>query len=379
MCENLTMNSEWGPIAERIRLARTGSQHTQDDVARALGVDRTSVVRMEAGQRKINAVELAEMANLFDVPVTYLLAPLDPVGAVVSRRGPMLEDPSAAARDEWRQDVDLETHARDVAMLAGLGLIGDPELRLSDPTPIPGSKAEAELLARSVRQALDLPVGPLPDLAGVCERWGLYLLVIDRDTDGASTLLDAPPGVGAAVIGGRPDPGRRRATAAHELGHHLFGDAYSSDVRVSVDADDRERVIDWFARALLLPTADVRQAWPAGADEDTEWHALVRLAGSYRVSWTLAVQTAREAKLINSATSCSFLARRPVRGDFLAQFGTTPNEDLVTGTTGPAWKQAVLTAHSNADITGGRALVLLHGAISSLEDLPTKTTDEDGW
>jgi len=372
------MDSEWGLIAERIRLARTGSQHTQDEVARALGVDRTSVVRMEAGQRKINAVELAEMANLFDVPITYLLSPLDPVGAVVSRRSAVLEDPSAAARDEWRQDVDLENHARDVTMLGKLGLIGEPELRLPA-AATPANRTEAESLATSVRQALGLPAGALPELADVSERWGLYLLVVDRDADGASMLLDSPPGVGAAVIGGRTDPGRRRSTAAHELAHHLFGDAYSSDVRVSINAEDREQVIDWFARALLLPTADLRQQWPEGADEDAQWHTLVRIAGAYRVSWSLAVQTARDAGVIDAAATSSFVARRPVRGDFLAQLGTAPSEDLRTGTTGPAWKQAVLAAHEGSWITGGRALTLLHGAIPSLDDLPATTMDEGAW
>jgi hypothetical protein len=64
--------------------------------------------------------------------------------------------------------------------------------------------------------------GPLDDLVDFCAEWGRYLLVVDRDGDGASAQVDDVPGIGAAVVGGRADPGRRRFTAAHELGHHIL-------------------------------------------------------------------------------------------------------------------------------------------------------------
>ena len=357
----------WSAIGERVRTARTGTRRTQDEVADALSIDRSSVVRIEAGQRKVSALELAAMAELFELPLSYFLSPH--ADAVVSRRSAVADDLDEAARAAWRLDVDLEDHASSIRWLIERGLIDVPEIRMAAATPT--DVAEAEALAREARGRLGVD-GPLPALADVCERFGLYLLVVDRDADGASMLLDELDGVGAAVIGGQADPGRRRTTAAHELGHHLFGDAYSSDVGVS--ADDRERVIDAFARELLLPAVALRLDWPTDADQ--HWAALVRVAGTYRVSWSLVVQRAYDLGLVDAVEKRSLDAGVPVRGDFLAQLGSAPIEDLAVGTTGAAWKRAVLAAYGRSLITGVRALELLHGAARGPEDLPSRCADD---
>ncbi|MEV6611381.1 XRE family transcriptional regulator [Kutzneria sp. NPDC051319] len=357
----------WSTIGDRVRTARTGTRRTQDEVADALRIDRSSVVRLEAGQRKVSALELAALAELFDVPLSYFLSPH--ADAVVSRRSAVAENLDEAARAVWRLDVDLEDHASSIRWLIGRELIEAPEIRMTAATPT--DVVEAEALAREARARLGVD-GPLPALADVCERFGLYLLVVDRDADGASMLLDEVDGLGAAVIGGQADPGRRRSTAAHELGHHLFGDAYSSDVGISTD--DRERVIDAFAREFLLPASALRHDWPVNPDQ--HWTALVRLAGTFRVSWKLAVLRACDLGLIDTAERQALDARTPVLGDFLAQLGTEPVRDLPVGATGAVWKRAVLAAYRRSLITGVRALQLLHGAAHGPEDLPSRCEDD---
>ncbi|QUQ71980.1 hypothetical protein [Kutzneria sp. CA-103260] len=245
--------------------------------------------------------------------------------------------------------ADLKDHASSVHWLVEHGLIGAPEIHMAAAPPT--GVAEAEALAREARAQLEID-GPLPALADVCERFGLYLLVVDHAADGASMTLD---GVGAAVIGGQADPGHRRSAAARELGRHLFGDAHN---------------VDAFAAALLLPASALRQEWPG--DPSRRRPALVRVAGTYRVSWNLAVQRAGDLGLIDAVEQQSLAATPPVVGDFLAQLGTVPVEDLTVGTTGAAWKRAVLAAYGNSLITGTRALELLHGAVDGLEDLPSR-------
>lgn len=364
----------WAGIGERIRAARTASRHTQDELATALNIDRSSVVRIEAGHRKVSALELAALADLLDVPMEYFLRAGAP--AVTSRRQALSDDPDEATRAVWRLDIDLQTHAANVAWLADHDLLTTPELRLAPGTPTPTNRSDAEKLAIEVRDRLGLSAGPLPSLAAVCERWGLYPLVVDRDADGATMLVDTPADLGAAVIGGQADPGRRRTTAAHELGHHLFGDAYSSDVGVSIDRNEREQVIDSFAWALLLPEADFRQAWQRCHERTSDlWRTLVWIAGRYRVSWGVVVQRARGADLISGETARTYAARRPVRGDFLAELGTAPEEDLTIGSAGPKWTRAVLAAYQDALITGRRAMELLPGAVRRPEDLPSRAED----
>ncbi|MCK2240768.1 MULTISPECIES: ImmA/IrrE family metallo-endopeptidase [unclassified Crossiella] len=366
----------WAGIGERVRMARAGARRTQDEVAAVLEVDRFSVGRMESGQRKVSALELARLAEFFEVPMGYFLGEEAP--AVVSRRTALSEEADEAARMAWRLDVDLEAHAADVRLLAQEGFLGAPALLLPAAVTCPADLAAAESYAATVRGLMGQSSGPLGPLTEVCERWGLYLLVVDRDADGASTLIEEFPGVGAAVIGGQAPPGRRRATAAHELGHHLLGDAYSSDVGVSIMRSDRERLIDAFACALLLPGADVAGHWAKAdpTESDWQWRTLVRVAGSYRVSWSVAVQRARDLGLLDSAEARMLVAHRPVFGDFLAQLGAPPEEDLTLGDTGPNWRRAVLAAYSDSLITGKRAIELLHGAITRLDELPSIPEDD---
>lgn len=46
----------------------------------------------------------------------------------------------------------------------------------------------------------------------------------EEGRDGAYVAVDK---WGVALINGSVDPGRRRFNLAHELGHHLFADAYA--------------------------------------------------------------------------------------------------------------------------------------------------------
>lgn len=339
-------------------------------MASHLGVDRTAVMRIESGARKLSALEMGALAELFDVPLGYFV--MAPPAVVVSRRGPDLDEPDEAARQIWRLDVDLDSHARDVTWFAQEGLLPRPET--PDWTvkgPLDPNSAKGH--ARSMRRRVNRETGALDDLNDFCAQWGLYLLVVDRDADGASLQVEDHPGIGAAVIGGRVDPGRRRFTAAHELGHHILQDPYSNDVGLAVSMDSREVLINAFAQELLLPEADVREQVSRGVDR---WSAMVRLAASYRVSWSVVVRSAAALELVDISEAQQLRAKPPVHGDFLAVLGSAPEPDLQVGATPAQWKKAVLSAYTQARITGDRALELLHGVVTSAEDLPVR--DESG-
>jgi Zn-dependent peptidase ImmA (M78 family)/transcriptional regulator with XRE-family HTH domain len=333
-------------------------------VATRLEVDRTAIMRIESGARKVSALELGVLAELFDVPLGYFLS--SPPAAVVSRRRPEPDAPDEAARQVWRLDVDLDSHARDVEWFAQRGLLPAPE-RPGWETAELRDNADAKRCARLVRSHVGKEEGPLDDLIEFCARWGLYLLVVDRDADGANMQVEGHPGIGAAVIGGRVDPGRRRFTAAHELGHHIVQDPYSSDVGLTVSQDEREQLINTFAQELLLPERDIRELL-SGTDD--RWVSLVRLAATYRVSWTMAVRSAADHGLVNDVEAQRLRSKPPVRGDFLAVVGKSPQPALHIGATAATWKKSVLDAYKKSLITGKRALELLHGAVDSTDELP---------
>lgn len=60
-------------IASRIREARRMSGLSQGQVAKMLGLQRPSVTEIESGNRAVAAEELAKIAEIFDVSVSWLL------------------------------------------------------------------------------------------------------------------------------------------------------------------------------------------------------------------------------------------------------------------------------------------------------------------
>lgn len=60
-------------VAHRLRSARETLGLTQEDVASALGIPRTSVIAMEAGKRNVTALEIRRLARLYQREVEWLL------------------------------------------------------------------------------------------------------------------------------------------------------------------------------------------------------------------------------------------------------------------------------------------------------------------
>ena len=60
-------------LYERIKEARTELHLSQDYVAKFLGVNRTAIVEIESGKRKVSADELGKLSELFQIPADELL------------------------------------------------------------------------------------------------------------------------------------------------------------------------------------------------------------------------------------------------------------------------------------------------------------------
>ncbi|WP_331692149.1 helix-turn-helix transcriptional regulator [Pandoraea sputorum] len=60
-------------LAQRLREAREYVGLSQEDVAVTLGISRPAVTNIEAGVRKVEAVELDKLSQLYGQTVAYLL------------------------------------------------------------------------------------------------------------------------------------------------------------------------------------------------------------------------------------------------------------------------------------------------------------------
>jgi transcriptional regulator with XRE-family HTH domain/Zn-dependent peptidase ImmA (M78 family) len=354
-------DSDWTTVGEQIRQARLGAGMSQAELATRVRLDRTMVAKIEAGARRVDALELIRIATTLDVPIDYLLQRRP---AVISHRAELLADDNDTdvARRSQRLDIELSAWLGDVRQMIDAGT-----LRPHAPMRYEGrveSEADARVAAGWLRQVHGVGDAPIQTLMDFSERSGQYVLVSNLPGDGAS-LIDGDLAV--AVISSKGDPGRRRATAAHELGHLVLGDEYSSDLAVHLSRADREAFISAFAAELLLPVA----AFPVRSEAGSIREDLIGLAARYRTSWSLALRQAGLAGWLDSGARRRLSQAAPTQAEFMDAVGWSPQPDLNTVRVPPGYSHAVMEAWRQDLVTSSRAVELLHGQIGP-EDLPSR-------
>jgi transcriptional regulator with XRE-family HTH domain/Zn-dependent peptidase ImmA (M78 family) len=363
---NMTEDDEWRTIGERLRRTRLIAGLSQADLGKQVGLDRTMVAKIEAGTRRIGALELTQISRALRVPVGYLLEPLPPV---LSRRGSIVDEDfdSDIAQESGRLEIVLTTWLGDLRQLMGLGTLR-PQPLLVSKRPA-DSEGAARDIALWVREVLGCRSDPIDSLVELCERAGQFVLVTEVPGEGAS-VIDGD--LAAAVVSLSGDPGRRRATAAHELGHLVVGDEYSNDLGVHASRAEREEVIDAFAAELLLPSQVLTSTGTGGISRSQ----LVGLAARYRVSWSLALRQAAHAGVLDSDSQRAMARIRPTRSEFLDALGWAPQPDLASIRVPPHYAHAVMEALQRSAITPSRAVELMRGQVS-LADLPADDEADD--
>jgi transcriptional regulator with XRE-family HTH domain len=366
MCDYRTMGSdaEWTDVGERLRVARLAAGLTQEELGAKTALDRTMIVKIESGHRRIDAMELIRLSSALQVPVDFLLRPTPLV--LSHRTSAMTGDvETEVARESGRLDLALVAWLHDVQQMVELGVLQPGPLLTAN--AVVDSEAAAKELALWVREQLDAGSEPINSLVELCERAGQYILVADVPGEGSS-VVDG--GIAVAVVSRRGDPGRRRATAAHELGHLVIGDEYSSDLGVHASRGEREGLLDAFAAELLLPSRVLTHE--RGTSEFITRDQLIGLAARYRTSWSLAIRQAAQAGVLSGQARRDWGRSSPTRSEFLEALGWAPQPDLEAVRVPPHYADAVMAAWRNGALTAARAVELLHGQISE-SDLPAGT------
>ncbi len=315
--------------------------------------------------RSISATELVRLAQTLEMRVEWFFE--DAPQAVLSRR-------NAAEPGAPSPSVDLFTEriAREVEFLQRLG-----ELELAETPAIafPKTSDETEQAAAKTRRQLgydhEEPATALDtrasDLGLLAFSWEFG----KHGADGASILLARG---GVAVVNGSYQTGRRRLTLAHELGHYVVGDEYSTDWRVAeTSAARREGRIDQFARALLLPAVALRSRWRGG--DDTRVDA-VRLASEYRVDMSTLARRLQELEIASPQELAVVRATRTRQSDKV-ELGLIVANELSPPSLPDLYVKAVLNLYRREEISAARALGLLLDTWQEddLPDLPPLPVD----
>lgn len=351
-------------MGERVRESRLAAGMSQAELANAVGLERTKIAKIESGGRQIDALELAKLASSLQVPMGHFLRERPPV---LSRRTSLVDDTdSAVSRDSYRLEAKLVAWLDDVRQMVTLGLLNPGKTLVYDGV-VTDAKGAREA-ALWLRERNELGQEPIRTLMAECERAGQYVLVSDLPGDGAS-LVDGDLGV--SVVSRLADPGRRRATAAHELGHLVLGDEYSADLGVSTSREERERVIDAFAAEFLLPSGVLERVVTGDLRGE-----LIRLSAVFRTSWSLTVRQAGYVGLLDGDRLTKWFSEAPTRAELRDAVGWDPQPDLEGVRVPPSYAHAVMQALRQNFVTPTRAVELMHGEIG-IDDLPGPETSSE--
>lgn len=359
---------DWIDIGARLRQARLAAGLSQEELGSAIGLERTMIVKAESGGRRLDALELARIAATLRLPIAHFLTPAPPV---LSRRASFTEDiDTDADRNTYKLEAELASWLRDLRQLIDLGLLHQaPPLHYPRPVATDDDARDAAIWLRAELGAGSKPLGPLIQL---CEQAGQLLLVTDVPGEGASVLDED---LAVAIVSLQSEPGRRRATAAHELGHLIIGDEYSTDLGIHSSRDEREGAVDAFAAELLVPAATVREAVSGSGFKtlDDIRTGLVKVAAVYRASWSLVLRQAIHAEAIDERQPLA--SRAPTRAELMDAVGWTPAPDLYDVRVPPSVASAVMAGVRQGLITPQRATEISRGQISA-SDLDGLSGDE---
>lgn len=304
-------------IGERLRIARTASGKTQDDVASAIGVSRPTLVSIEKGQRKVRAEELDKLTALYGVSVNNILA-----------RDAVHIDLQARFRKIGSEDTDTRDcitllnrlSSASVELERMLGIEFAPSYPPEQPI-MPGNiDQQAEEAALSLRHRLGVGLSPIADIISLLEHELSIRVFVRGLPSKVSGLFAYHPAVGACVLLNAKHPWERRAmSAAHETAHFLTTrsvvDVLNEDAETS-SAEERFAVA--FSLSLMMPAAALRQRFRAMVEADNKFtpRHIALLAHAFYVSPEAMCRQLEQIGLLPKGTFDS-LRQRGFNADFV--------------------------------------------------------------
>lgn len=250
-------------LGRRIRMAREACGMTQQEVAERIGVSRSALGQIEAGNRAVSSLELDQLAHQFGRDIRAFLAEdfleEDPL-AVLFRSDGEASAVQAEVRARLRGYVALARERTNLERLLGVDRhIGPPAIALPTPRSPWEAAEQGRTVAEAERRRLSLGLGPLPDIGALLESQGVRtaLLALPDDVSGL-TLSNRELGTFVVVNSGHPYV-RRRFSFAHEYAHVVADRERSGLIsRRAMHQDLIETRANVFAANFLMPEPSVR-------------------------------------------------------------------------------------------------------------------------
>ena len=253
-------------LGRRLRAAREARGHSQQAIAGALGLPRTAITQMEAGNRSVMTLELTKLAELYLYPVSHFLQETaqeenDDVLLALLRVAPGLEtDP--AIHDEVARCVRLCREGVSLERVLGKSSrSGPPKYEVRVPRSSWEAVAQGEQTAAQERQRLGIGYAPIADVSELIASQGIWASGVGLPAAMSGVFL-CHPSIGFSILVNSSHPrGRKRFSYAHEYAHALLDRERS--VAISNTGNSLqvvERRANAFAAAFLMPRNGVYEA-----------------------------------------------------------------------------------------------------------------------
>lgn len=257
------MNIDQQILASRLKDARTIANLTQEQAANALGLARTALVQLEAGNRAVSTLELAQLAQLYGRPIAsfFEAAPLsEEIDAQVALfRAAQVEGQDMPWQAEvsrylgiCRAGVELEH------LLERPPHVGPPSYDLPQPRNVMDAVEQGAFVAEQERRRLAMGHNPIPDMSDLINCQNIWASGAELP-DEMSGLFLQHSSIGLFILVNFSHPrARKRFSYAHEYAHALLDRQFAATVSMEADRKKLTEVrANAFAAAFLLPRTGV--------------------------------------------------------------------------------------------------------------------------
>ena len=247
-------------LGRRLRSAREARGLSQQAVADALGLPRTAVTGLEAGNRSVSTLELTKLSEVYLRPVGDFLhegtrEEDEDVLVALHRVVPGLE----ATDEQVARCVNLCREGVRLGDLLGAEpRSGPPSYEVRVPRTSGEAVTQGDRTAEQERRRLSIGHAPISDISELIASQGIWASGVPLP-DEMSGLFLRHPSIGLAILVNSSHPrGRKRFSYAHEYAHALL----DRDRNIVVSSTDNssemvERRANAFAATFLMPGSGV--------------------------------------------------------------------------------------------------------------------------
>lgn len=229
-----------------LTLARESRGLTQGELARRMGVSQGKVSKYESGILSISQEDLKDFSKVLDYPVDFFFQQ-DPIRGAGSSCLYHRKRQSMPIQELRRIQAEINVIRLQVSrLLRGAEIETENKFYRMD---IDDYENSPEEVARLVRRAWGLPVGPVNNLVAAVEDAGGIVFRYSFGTRKLDAISQWLPGMPPLFFVNADIPTDRvRFTLAHEIGHVIMH---------RVPTENQEQEADRFAAEFLMPEGEI--------------------------------------------------------------------------------------------------------------------------